>query len=175
MLTRAHLDLIRHALKSAPRIRISKLGSQAATVNGGCGVNSTSTTTANATAANGNSAVNSHQQQQQLSPPVLRKAAVFIPLCMDKQVPSVLYIRRSQTMRHHTGQIAFPGGIMEPGEELDPVRCALREMEEEVGITAEETEVLGVHHDAHTIERGNRPATIISPVVGFIKEDMYVK
>lgn len=59
-------------------------------------------------------------------------AAVLLALYETPQGPSLLYTRRTDTMRSHAGQISFPGGRVERGEA--PRDAALREAEEEVGL-----------------------------------------
>lgn len=74
----------------------------------------------------------------QLAPPPPpepeRQAAVLIPLCIDKGEPSMLFTRRTRRMRRNTGEISFPGGRIDKGEESTPWVTALRETEEEIGI-----------------------------------------
>lgn len=54
----------------------------------------------------------------------------------------VFLVQRSPLLRHHPGQIALPGGSIDPGDD-GPVAAALRETEEETGIAADQVEVLG--------------------------------
>ncbi len=63
----------------------------------------------------------------------LRPAAVLLPLLDTADGPSLLYTRRSSSLPHHRGQVAFPGGIREDGD-AGPYHTALREAEEEVGV-----------------------------------------
>jgi 8-oxo-dGTP pyrophosphatase MutT (NUDIX family) len=67
-------------------------------------------------------------------------AAVLVPLVMHRE-PSVLLTLRSARLNSHAGQVAFPGGRMEPGE--TPEQAALREAEEEVGLDRALPELLG--------------------------------
>jgi len=64
---------------------------------------------------------------------VLRPAAVLIGILPGRSGPEVLLTRRSARLKHHPGQIALPGGRMEP-EDATPEAAALREAEEEVGL-----------------------------------------
>jgi 8-oxo-dGTP pyrophosphatase MutT (NUDIX family) len=57
--------------------------------------------------------------------------------------PDILLIQRAATMRNHAGQPAFPGGAADPGED-DPVRTALREATEEVGLDPASVDVDGL-------------------------------
>ncbi|MET0508446.1 MAG: CoA pyrophosphatase [Burkholderiaceae bacterium] len=70
-----------------------------------------------------------------------RMAAVLIPLLARPHGTSLLLTRRSDTLRHHRGQIAFPGGRLEIGE--SPIAAALRETEEEIGLSPSRIDVLG--------------------------------
>jgi 8-oxo-dGTP pyrophosphatase MutT (NUDIX family) len=71
----------------------------------------------------------------------LPEAAVLVALS-DEQRPSVLLGRRGTHLRHHPGEIAFPGGKREP-EDTTPWMTAKREAHEEVGIAAEQVHPLG--------------------------------
>lgn len=68
-------------------------------------------------------------------------SAVLVPLYVAKDEPHVLLTRRSATLSTHQGQIAFPGGRLEPGE--TSMQAALRETREEIGIDASGAKVLG--------------------------------
>mgnify|MGYP000108630097 CR=1 FL=1 len=69
-----------------------------------------------------------------------RKAAVLFPLVMREDW-QVILTQRPETMPSHAGQIAFPGGKAEVGETI--AQTALRETEEEIGIGADDIELLG--------------------------------
>jgi 8-oxo-dGTP pyrophosphatase MutT (NUDIX family) len=66
----------------------------------------------------------------------LRPAAVLVGLVEREGEWQVLLTRRNDSLRHHAGQISFPGGRIEAGD-ADPMRAALREAEEEVGLAAD--------------------------------------
>lgn len=74
-----------------------------------------------------------------------RRAAVLVPLLDAEDGPRLLFTVRSAALRSHAGQIAFPGGRLEEGE--DSVAAALRETSEEVGLSLEPSSVLGVLSD----------------------------
>jgi len=81
-------------------------------------------------------------------PPGIASAAVLIALVPgggkhdgDSAPASVVLIRRAAHLRANPGEIAFPGGRIEPGEE--PLAAALREAEEEVALRSSDVEVLG--------------------------------
>ena len=71
---------------------------------------------------------------------------------------ALLLTRRSEQLRNHPGQWAFPGGRVDEGETL--VQTALREMSEEIGVTLDDSYVLGMLDDFVT-----RSGFIMTPVV----------
>jgi 8-oxo-dGTP pyrophosphatase MutT (NUDIX family) len=91
------------------------------------------------------------------------RAAVLVPLVDDGGPARLLLIRRTAAMPTHQGQVAFPGGFVNPGES-DPVETALREAEEEVGLPRAAVRILGILDDFPT-----RSDTVaVTPVVGGI-------
>lgn len=78
---------------------------------------------------------------RQLHIPGFRRAAVLVPLIEEDGGLNLLLTVRAATLRSHAGQIALPGGRLEPGE--DSVAAALRETEEEVGVVVPRDAVLG--------------------------------
>jgi len=76
----------------------------------------------------------------------------------------VLFIERSAHLRHHPGQIAFPGGGIDPADEGDIARTALRELAEETGIAPERVRLIGRLDDV----RGRVNPFIITPFVGIV-------
>lgn len=93
----------------------------------------------------------------------LRPAAVLIPVVARPDGATVLLTRRADTLASHTGQIAFPGGRLDPGE--DAVTAALREADEEVALDPGAVEVLGLS-DAYETGTG----FLVTPVVGWLKD-----
>ncbi|MGC3964307.1 MAG: CoA pyrophosphatase [Rhodocyclaceae bacterium] len=91
------------------------------------------------------------------------RAAVLIPIVERAGALSLLLTRRSDHLYHHPGQISFPGGSVEPGDD-DEVAAALRETEEETGLPRGAVNVLGRLPSYATIT-GFR----IAPVVGLIQ------
>lgn len=71
-----------------------------------------------------------------------REAAVLVGVVVRPDALQVLLTRRTDDLRHHAGQVSFPGGRIEPGD-ADPVAAALRETEEEVGIPPAQLAPLG--------------------------------
>jgi len=90
-------------------------------------------------------------------------AAVLVPLVERESGLSVLLTRRAGHLAHHAGQISFPGGRLEAGD-ADIVGAALRETEEEIGLTRASVEVVGFLPD-HLVISGYR----VTPVVGFVR------
>ncbi len=71
-----------------------------------------------------------------------RAAAVLIGLVERDDGLNILLTQRGNALRDHSGQIAFPGGKIDP-DDASPAAAAVREVEEEVGIPADRVEVLG--------------------------------
>lgn len=93
-----------------------------------------------------------------------RQAAVLIPfLWMDGEW-HVLFIRRTHVEGDiHSGQVAFPGGGAEPGDE-SPIATALREAQEEIYLRETDLEVIGTLSRLRTISN-----YVITPVVGILR------
>ena len=70
-----------------------------------------------------------------------RSAAVAMMLS-DEPDPRITFVRRASTLRNHAGQVALPGGRIDPGDD-GPVDAALREAWEEVGLERDTVDVLG--------------------------------
>lgn len=73
----------------------------------------------------------------------LRSAGVLVPLIREGTETRVILTKRASTLKHHPGQIAFPGGKVDPSDD-GPIAAALREADEEIGLAPTNTEVLGV-------------------------------
>ena len=84
-----------------------------------------------------------HGELDDLMPPTLREAAVLMGLVDREDGPHVLFTRRTEHLRHHAGQVSFPGGALEPGD-AGAVAAALRETHEEIGVAAASVEPLGL-------------------------------
>ena len=92
----------------------------------------------------------------------LRDAAVLIPVVDRGPDASVILTKRTDTLRSHAGQIAFPGGRLDPTDPT-PEFAALRETREEIGLSANFIEVVGRMPD-YVTGSGFRIAPILSVV-----------
>jgi 8-oxo-dGTP pyrophosphatase MutT (NUDIX family) len=106
-----------------------------------------------------------HDLNPGMTPPsaALRPAAVLVPLIDRAEGMSVLLTQRTPHLSAHAGQISFPGGRIEESD-ADPVAAALRETEEEVGLTRDHVTVIG-RLDTYVTGTGFE----IIPVVGIVK------
>lgn len=93
-----------------------------------------------------------------------REAAVLAAIT-ERERPGFLMIHRPSNMRSHPGQVAFPGGKMDPGE--GPVEAALREANEELGIDPAQVRIVG-ESDLYFSGSGFQ----IVPVLGLVPPDL---
>jgi len=71
-----------------------------------------------------------------------KPAAVLVPVVMHEEEPSLLLTERAASLRQHSGQIAFPGGRVDP-EDGSPLEAACREAAEEIGLQRRFIEPIG--------------------------------
>lgn len=96
----------------------------------------------------------------------LADAAVLVPL-LDEGGTRVILTRRHDGLRHHGGQVSFPGGRVDPGD-AGPLAAALREAEEEIGLPRGAARVLGYLDPLATIS-GFRVLPVVARVpAGFV-------
>ena len=112
--------------------------------------------------------------QTALSPPVMptdpaalaaRPAAVLVPIfAAPDGTPHILFTERSPLLTNHSGQISFPGGKQDP-EDANLMATALREAEEEIGLTPARVTVLGELPPTFTVVSNY----LIRPLVGLVQ------
>jgi len=91
-------------------------------------------------------------------------AAVLVPI-VDRAEPGLLLTLRTAALRTHAGQVAFPGGRVDPGE--DAVAAALREANEEIGLDPAAVDVIGTLDTYRTITN-----FVVTPVIALIAPDL---
>lgn len=94
----------------------------------------------------------------------LRPAAVLIGIMETDSGPRVLLTKRSSKLKHHPGQVAFPGGKVDEGDQ-DLADTALREASEEVGLPRDRVDVLGTL-DPHETVTGFTVTPVLSLIQG---------
>ena len=99
---------------------------------------------------------------------VLTEAAVLVAIT-DRAVPGVILTQRTETMRKHAGQVAFPGGRVDP-EDVDAIAAALREAHEEIALAPHSVTVAGVA-DRYRTGTGYH----ITPVIGVVPPDLSLR
>lgn len=95
----------------------------------------------------------------------LKPAAVLVPV-VDRPEPGLILTKRTSSLRNHAGQVAFPGGRIDP-EDAGPVEAALREAREEIGLASHHVSLIG---RAGGYETGSGYA--ITPIVGLVPPDV---
>jgi 8-oxo-dGTP pyrophosphatase MutT (NUDIX family) len=100
-----------------------------------------------------------------MSPDTLRDAAVLVPIVDRRPEATILLTKRTEKLRSHSGQIAFPGGRID-ATDASPEDAALRETEEEIGLDRGFVDVIGRMPDYMT-GSGYR----VAPVLGIVRPD----
>ena len=95
---------------------------------------------------------------------ILKPAAVLVPLTTGPDGARVILTKRSSRLKHHPGQIAFPGGKIDDTD-AGPIDAALREAEEEIGLPRQAVDVLGTW-GAHETVTG----FMVTPVFGMVRD-----
>lgn len=91
-----------------------------------------------------------------------RAAAVLVPIVAHAQRSTLLLTQRTWNLRHHSGQVAFPGGRLE-STDASPVEAALREANEEIGLEPARVEVIGPLPEYLT-----GTGFLVTPIVGLL-------
>jgi len=91
-----------------------------------------------------------------------KPAAVLIPIVDRSEGPTVLFTQRSGALRSHSGQIAFPGGRIDPGDD-GPLGAALREAEEEIGLARRFVAPIG-YLDLYLTTSGYRIVPVVAQI-----------
>jgi 8-oxo-dGTP pyrophosphatase MutT (NUDIX family) len=97
--------------------------------------------------------------------PAARKASVLMGLFEQENEIYLAFIRRASTLRDHRGEIAFPGGAVDPTD-VSLIETAMREAQEEIGLDPSRVEVLGIMQPVFTVVSN----FLITPVVAFLPE-----
>jgi 8-oxo-dGTP pyrophosphatase MutT (NUDIX family) len=105
----------------------------------------------------------SDRKRKMISRKRLTRAAVLVPLFQKGGRYHLLFTKRTHRVKHHKGEISFPGGVVDKGDE-DMEATALRETFEEIGLQQENAEILGKLDDAVTISS----KYLITPIVAEI-------
>ena len=100
---------------------------------------------------------------------VLRSAGVLAPIIEKNGRLELLLTKRSSALKHHPGQIAFPGGKQEGGD-ADVVAAALREADEEIGLPPALVEVLGTLAPHETVT-----GFVVTPVIAFVRGEFEIR
>lgn len=95
----------------------------------------------------------------------LKPAAVLVPIMLRNNGFTVLFTKRTATLKHHADQVSFPGGKVEAAD-ANATATALREACEEIGLPQGHVEVIGALDEYET-----RTGFHIVPIVGFINPD----
>lgn len=102
----------------------------------------------------------SSRKRRVIEQPPFSHAAVLVPLFRKGEDCHLLFTKRSHQVKYHKGEISFPGGVVDE-EDSELERTALREAFEEIGLKAEDVQIIGVLDDIVTITE-----FIVTPIVG---------
>jgi len=93
----------------------------------------------------------------------LRPAAVLVPVWLRAEGTALILTKRSSHLKHHPGQIAFPGGKVD-ATDAGPMAAALREAQEEIGLPPDRVEILGALPVHETVT-----GFAVTPFVGLVR------
>jgi len=103
----------------------------------------------------------------------LKSAAVLIPI-LEKKINdndtqlNILFTKRAEHLKHHGGQISFPGGKAEHFDD-NLISTAIREAQEEIGLKTDTIEIIGQLHPYQTIS-----GYIVTPIIAFVAEQNFI-
>ncbi|MEW5420618.1 CoA pyrophosphatase [Amorphus sp. 3PC139-8] len=117
----------------------------------------------------GDHVLNPHLQESPEVPAALRDAAVLFAVIKREPEATVLFTLRNANLSSHAGQIALPGGKID-ATDRDPLAAALREADEEIGLSPRLVEPLG-YGDTYATGSGFR----IVPVVGLVSPEAQIR
>lgn len=96
-------------------------------------------------------------------------AAVLAAFTRGGMEPELILTRRSNIMRSHAGEVALPGGKIEPGDQ-NLIATALRESQEEIGLRAQDVELIGQIEAMHS-----RQGVKVQPIIGLVDRGLVLK
>lgn len=99
-----------------------------------------------------------------IPPPPHRRAAVLVPVVFRADGPNLVLTQRAANLRDHSGQVALPGGKIDPSDP-GPADAALREAHEEIGLPPASVRLLG-YIDPYLSGTG----FLVTPVIGLVSE-----
>jgi 8-oxo-dGTP pyrophosphatase MutT (NUDIX family) len=103
-----------------------------------------------------------HRQKKTITDLKRIPSAVLVPIYNKEGQCHILFTQRTDNVKEHKGQISFPGGARQDGESL--LDTALRESQEEVGLSPKDVEILGELDDTATLTSN----FVVTPFVGVI-------
>ena len=102
----------------------------------------------------------SSRKRRVIEHPPFSHAAVLVPLFKKGEDCHLLFTKRSDQVKHHKGEISFPGGVVDE-EDLELISTALREAHEEIGLRKGDVQIIGILDDIVTVTE-----FIVTPIVG---------
>ncbi len=100
------------------------------------------------------------RKRQAIENPSLTRAAVLVPLFRKNGKCHLLFTKRTDRVKHHKGEISFPGGMVDE-DDLSLEKTALREAYEEIGLREDDVQIIGALDDIVTVTE-----FIVTPFVG---------
>ncbi len=104
----------------------------------------------------------SSRERKIIDHPSFSHAAVLVPLYQKEGECHLLFTKRSDQVKHHKGEISFPGGMVDE-DDRELIHTALREAREEIGLKEKDVEIIGLLDDIVTVTE-----FIVTPIVGLL-------